>query len=228
MGSALDINWLTPDLLRRIPAAPYQAVTWSLDTVSRVARLEGSMGRLGNLTVPLRPHVGMIAVAPAGNATFPAGEEGAHGGNLDYSALGAGSTLYLPVNHAGALLSVGGDVHAAQGDGELTRNGLEANADIDYVVEVREGGNLPWVRAEDASHLMAFGSSEDLNVALRLALSHLVEWLEAEYSLSHREIAVLLGSAAELDIANVFGQQRTIVAKVAKRFLPPPEPAMRR
>jgi acetamidase/formamidase len=115
---------------------------------------------------------------------------------------------------------VGGDVHAAQGDGELAYLGLETAADFDYVVDVREGGGLMWLRAEDPSYLMAFGTSEDLNVALRMALSHLVEWLESEHHLDSREIALLIGAAVELDIANVFGKQRTIVARIPKQLLP--------
>ena len=225
MGTALDTSWLSPTLLRRMPDEPIGRATWTLDTVARVARLDRALGRLGALTIPLRPHVGMIAVAPPGSNTMSTDEEGGHGGNLDYSALGPGVTMYLPVHHAGALLSVGGDVHAAQGDGELAHLGLESQADIDYVVEVREGGGLSWVRAEDSGHLMAFGSSEDLNTALRMAVSHLVEWLEAEYSLDRREIALLLGAAVELDIANVFGKQRTVVAKVPRRLLPEITPA---
>ena len=41
-----------------------------------------------------------------------------HGGNLDIKALGAGSTLYLPVFNKGAQFSAG-DGHALQGDGEV-------------------------------------------------------------------------------------------------------------
>jgi acetamidase/formamidase len=222
MSSALDVNWLTPDRVRSIPPTPFTPATWTLDTIAGVARLDRPHGRLGALSVPLRLHIGMIAVAPRGNAIVDAGEEGAHGGNLDYNALGAGMTVYLPVNHEGALLSVGGDVHAAQGDGELAQLGLEVQSDIEYTVDVREGGAIPWIRAADASHLMAFGSSEDLNISLKLALSHLMEWLETDYGLAPPEVAVLLGSAIELDIANVFGQQRTIVAKVATHLLPAP------
>lgn len=220
MGSQLDINWLTPQLLRAIPEAAYSPVTWTLDTLAGVARLDPAMPRLGALRVPMRMHIGMIGVAPAAQSVMSAGEEGAHGGNLDFSALGPGATIYLPVSHAGGLLTVGGDVHAAQGDGELALNGLETNADIDYTVEVLEGHALDWIRAENSTHLIAFGSSEDLNVALRLAVAHLVEWLTVDFGLDERETAVLLGAAAELNVANVYGTQRTIVARIPKTLLP--------
>ena len=221
-GNRLDLNWFTPMFVRDVRDPPFNPITWALDTIAGVARLDPPLPRLGALTIPLRPHIGMIGVAPAATSVIDAGEEGAHGGNLDFSGLGEGVTVYLPVFHAGALLSVGGDVHAAQGDGEISHNGLESFANIEVTVTVLEGRGLSWMRAEDSTHLMAFGSSEDLNAALRLAATHLAQWLKADYRLDDRELAALLGSALELRIANVFGQQRTIVAQMRKALLPVP------
>jgi len=75
------------------------------------------------------PMLGVIGVAPAGTdviSTMPAGK---HGGNLDNQANCIGSTIYLTVNHPGALLSIG-DMHAAQGDGEICGNGVEVAGDV--------------------------------------------------------------------------------------------------
>ena len=46
---------------------------------------------------------------------------------MDNWRIGAGTTLYLPVEVAGGLLSMG-DVHWAQGDAELNGCGVEASA----------------------------------------------------------------------------------------------------
>ena len=54
---------------------------------------------------------------------------GVFGGNMDVKELCAGSTLYLPVQQAGALFSCG-DAHAAQGDGEVCINGIECPAEV--------------------------------------------------------------------------------------------------
>jgi acetamidase/formamidase len=48
------------------------------------------------------------------------------GGNLDNKRLGTGSTLYLPIEVAGAML-MAGDGHGAQGDGESTGCGIETS-----------------------------------------------------------------------------------------------------
>ena len=46
-----------------------------------------------------------------------------HGGNMDFTEVQPGNTLYLPVFREGGLLVLG-DVHALQGDGEIYGEGL--------------------------------------------------------------------------------------------------------
>ncbi|TIO09860.1 MAG: acetamidase, partial [Mesorhizobium sp.] len=96
---------------------------WKYDPGSLEPALFGRQGR-----VPLKPFAGTIGNAP--------GEMGHHsvvpprrvGGNLDIRDLAAGTILYLPVEVAGALFSVG-DTHAAQGDGEVCGTAIESPMD---------------------------------------------------------------------------------------------------
>jgi acetamidase/formamidase/AraC-like DNA-binding protein len=81
---------------------------------------------LENIRIPLRPHFGVIALAPR-EADFVDSVPPAYfGGNLDNWRLGKGSTVYLPVSVPGGLLSVG-DPHATQGDGELGGTAIECS-----------------------------------------------------------------------------------------------------
>ena len=75
------------------------------------------------MRVELRPFLGVMGVAPAGEprSTIPPGP---HGGNLDCRDIVAGTTLRLPVLVPGALFSCG-DGHAAQGDGEVCVTPIE-------------------------------------------------------------------------------------------------------
>ena len=86
--------------------------------------------RLGPISFPASPMLGVIGVAPSDEndpiGTIPAGK---HGGNLDNNCNGIGSTVYIPVNHPGALLSIG-DMHASQGDGEISGTGVEIGGDV--------------------------------------------------------------------------------------------------
>src|SRR5690606_12099321 len=113
---------------------------WSYDPGSMAPALYGKEGR-----VPLKPFAGTI-----GNALA---EEGPHsvvpprrvGGNLDIRDLAAGTTLYLPVEVAGALFSVG-DTHAAQGDGEVCGTAIESPMDAVLTLDLVKDANLRFPR----------------------------------------------------------------------------------
>jgi formamidase len=63
-----------------------------------------------------------------------------HGGNVDIKDLGAGSRVYLPVYVPGGLFSIG-DLHFAQGDGEITFCGaIEMPGYIDLGFDLIKGG----------------------------------------------------------------------------------------
>ncbi|GIT48438.1 MAG: hypothetical protein Ct9H300mP14_03660 [Gammaproteobacteria bacterium] len=57
------------------------------------------------------------------------------GGNMDIRDLCAGSVLYLPVEVAGALFSIG-DTHAAQGDGEVCGTAIESPMSVGLSFEL--------------------------------------------------------------------------------------------
>ena len=71
--------------------------------------------------------------------TFPPRE---HGGNLDIRYLGVGSTIYLPCFIDGCGLAIG-DVHFAQGDGEVAGTAIEMDADVTVTTRIiRDGPRL--------------------------------------------------------------------------------------
>ncbi|HTJ90436.1 MAG TPA: acetamidase/formamidase family protein [Acidocella sp.] len=81
---------------------------------------------LKGIRIPVRPHFGIISLAPDYAGALDSTPPSAFGGNIDNWRLGAGSRLYLPVAVAGALLSVG-DPHASQGDGEVSGTAIECS-----------------------------------------------------------------------------------------------------
>ena len=65
-----------------------------------------------------------------------------HGGNLDIRYLGVGVTIYLPCYVEGCGLAMG-DLHYAQGDGEVSGTAIEMDADVTVTTRViREGPEL--------------------------------------------------------------------------------------
>lgn len=77
------------------------------------------------VTLDLHPFAGIIGVQRPEAGEFRTRAPGVFGGNLDVRHLTEGTTLYLPVLTPGANL-LAGDCHAAQGDGEVCINGMEA------------------------------------------------------------------------------------------------------
>jgi acetamidase/formamidase len=83
-------------------------------------------GILQNVRVPIRPHFGIIGLAPAEADFVDSIPPGYFGGNMDNWRIGKGATMYYPVAVPGGLLSVG-DSHASQGDSELCGTAIECS-----------------------------------------------------------------------------------------------------
>jgi len=62
-----------------------------------------------------------------------------HGGNMDIRYLQAGVTVYLPCYIAGCGLAIG-DLHYAQGDGEVSGTAIEMSADVWVETRVLQDG----------------------------------------------------------------------------------------
>jgi amidase len=199
-------------------ASPGWGRTWLLDRRKGVARLETPGARLRELEVPLRPMLGSIGVAPPLNMALYAGDDWIHGGNLDYSRMKSGTTLHMPVYRAGAYLFLG-DGHAAQGDGEISGQGLETSLDVEFRVELVKGPGLGQLWSEDSENVMVHGIDNTLDASLQMATSGMARWLKTHYALSDSEAAALMSAAIRYDIAAVVNTRPHVVARMAKSTL---------
>jgi acetamidase/formamidase len=217
-GSLLAPYAIDPaSLLARTDREP-RRVTWLLDKAKGSARLDGP--ELGSLTLPLRPMLGCLAVAPARKEAVATTTPGAFGGNMDYPGLTAGVKVMLPVNEPGALLIMG-DGHARQGEGELVGTGLETSMDVEFTVALVKKTTIAWPRLETDTHIMVLGSERPLLQAFQHATSEMHRWLMTSYGFSERGAALLMGQAAEYEIANVVDPHFTVVAKMRTMYLNP-------
>ncbi|ADU14127.1 acetamidase/formamidase family protein [Asticcacaulis excentricus] len=98
----------------------YPGVVIDPDTIER------NFDVLRNVEVPVRPHFGFVALAPAHDGLIDSVPPANFGGNIDNWRLGPGASIYLPVNVAEGLLSLG-DPHASQGDSELCGTAIECS-----------------------------------------------------------------------------------------------------
>jgi acetamidase/formamidase len=201
-------------------ALPARRFVWQLDRTRNVGVLDlpGSASR--RIELPLRPMLGRVAVAPAGEEAFGGLWPGNFGGNMDASDVTEGTTVHLPIFHDGALFYFG-DGHALQGDGEIAGSGLETTMDVTFRFDVIKGRTIRWPRFEDATHIMVAGSVRPLVDAFRIAHVELIEWLVADYGFDRLEAYQVVSQGGVSRIANVVDPNYTVVAKFPKSALPP-------
>ena len=170
--------------------------------------------------IPLHPFLGCIGTAPENGEVRSTIVPEAFGGNMDAPEARADTTVYLPVNVRGALLYIG-DGHAAQGEGEFAGTAIEVPMNVRFAVDLIKGQQLAWPRFEDDRYIMAAGSYRPLEDAFRIAYLGLIEWIAADYDLSKIDAYELLSKVSETKVTELVDPNYTVIAKVAKTFLPP-------
>ena len=191
-------------------------IRWRLDRDKGVATPDKPAEHLKDYSVPLRPMLGCVGVAPGFASAAPrTGDSGGYGGNMDFNGIVEGATVYLQVRQPGALLYVG-DGHAVQGDGELNGNALETSLDVEFAVDLVPEKRIATPRVESPTHIMAVGLDGSIEGALRGATSGMAQWLEQDYSLTPSEIAQVLGTASEIVINEVADRNAGVVLSLSK------------
>ena len=213
---ALVPDYATAFLNDLFPRGRY---VWRIDRQRMTGTVDLPGSAVKTVTVPLRPMIGRVAVAPEGDEAFGGLWPGPFGGNMDDSDVREGTTVYLPVFHAGALFYFG-DVHALMGDGEICGSGLETSADLSFRFGLLKKKAISWPRLEDAEHLMVAGSARPLSDALRIAFVELVQWLVDDHGFGKADAYQLVSQVAVVRVANMVDPLYTVVAKFPKRFLP--------
>jgi acetamidase/formamidase len=218
-SNTISTNALLPSYLLGEPQRdPQGSAVWNIDTGAGVATLAQPGDKLAGYKVRLQPMLGCIGVAPPRDETFGSGRLGPYGGNLDYREMREGVTVYLPVFQPGALLYIG-DGHAVQGDGELPGQGLETSLDVTFTVNVIEGRSLGQTWVEDADYVMVMGAGSSMDDSLKQATTGMARWLADNHGLNQAEIAAVLGTAMQYQIAEVVDSEYNIVAKIRKDAL---------
>ena len=189
---------------------------WSYDKATLDPAAYSPVGR-----VPLKPFNGVIGLAlaePGNHSVVPPRRVG---GNLDIRDLAAGSVLYIPIEVAGALFSVG-DTHAAQGDGEVCGTAIESPMNVVLSFDLVRNASLktprftttgPVARHLDAKGYEATtGIGPDLMEASRVAVSSMIDLLSARYKMTPVEAYMLCSVCADLRISEIVDQPNWVVS----------------
>ena len=180
---------------------------WQYDAVTMAPALFGRWGK-----VPLKPFTGTIGLAPA--------EPGVHsivpprrvGGNMDVRDISQGTDLFLPIEVAGALFSVG-DTHAAQGDGEVCGTAIESPMKVALEFNLIKQTPLtyprfttvgPVTRHLDArGYEVATGIGPDLMYAARSAMRSMIDLLCKRSGMPAVDAYMLCSVCGDLRISEI-------------------------
>ncbi len=198
-----------------------------------VIRTENENGRdfaiwPSGIRVPLAPFMGIYAVAPDPNlggvgaeifGVQRSGPPGPFGGNLDVKHLTAGTSVFLPVIHPGALFYVG-DPHGAQGDGEVSGTAIEQSMIGTFRFIIHEDGGLPLPRGETPTHHLIMGFDVDLDRALRNATYAAVDFLVRSHGLRPSEAFSVASAAVDFTVSEAVDEVQVITGLLPKGVVP--------
>ncbi len=186
-------------------------------------------GILKGVRVPIRPHFGVLGLAPSEADIVDSIPPNYVGGNIDDWRIGKGATMYYPVAVKGGLLSAG-DSHAAQGDSELAGTAIECSLTGTFQLIVRKkdtlagtalaGLNYPLLETQDEwvlhgftypNYLVDLGakaqsdiySKSSVDLAMRDAFRKMRNFLMTTKGLSENEAISLMSVAVDFGITQV-------------------------
>ncbi len=213
------------------------------------ATIEKNEHILAGVHIPVRPHFGVIGVAPDHDGLVDSIPPSSHGGNLDNWRMGAGSSVFLPVAVAGALLSVG-DPHASQGDGETCGTAIECSftgrfqlilhkraklvgnplADVNYpLIETADEWIVPGFSHPDYLEELGQNAQSDvyrkssIDFAMRDAFRKVRRFLMSAHSLSEDEAISLISVGVDFGMSQVANGNWGVHAIIRKAMFPSDE-----
>lgn len=171
----------------------------------------------GNITMPLRPMLGRVGLAPQDGAKG-SNERGTFGGSMANREITTGATVYLPVFHAGGLLTIG-DCHAAMGDGEATGSAVECAVDATFRVTIEDRFKARRPVIATATEVMTTGEGETMEVATNMAVHAMADLMEECLGLDAADAAMLIASAADVRTGLVGNPPYTMRVAVPRSML---------
>ena len=180
---------------------------WKYDAQTLAPAMYGPGGR-----VPLKPFCGTIGLSPAEPGLHSIVPPRRMGGNMDIRDMSAGTELYLPVEVAGGLFSVG-DTHATQGDGEVCGTAIESPCSLAAKFELVKNAKLAFPRFTTpgpvARHMdvkgyeVTTGIGPDLMAAAKAAVSGMIDLLSRRYKMSSVDAYMLCSVCGDLRISEI-------------------------
>ncbi|WP_045212301.1 acetamidase/formamidase family protein [Desulfonatronovibrio magnus] len=218
----IDILNITIGKDSRVVVAPGEGVPGSLISSMETVILQHKDNVLdfrGMAEIPVNPMVGVIGVAPR-EREIPNGTPEKHGGNMDCKVITKGCRVYFEVEVEGALMGCG-DLHAAQGDGEIGVSGAETSGEVLLKTSVYprlKGLPTPFLETQDM--VATVYSAKTADEAVTGAVNNMVMFLTRFLQISENHAAMLMSMAGDLRFCQVVDPLKTVRFEFPKKVLP--------
>lgn len=205
---------------KKLTTVPRYMYHWHIDTTAGLATIVNPLGGV-KASVPLSPFVGCIGVCPANGQFVSSLHCGPHGGNLDLPTIRSGTTVYLPVNRVGGLLMMG-DIHAAQGDGEIIGGGIETSGKIECSIQLFKESQTQVCVLKDEQNFSSVGTHDELRQSIQQACGNLVAWLAQFETLNRFDLYNFVSQTVKITVGNLNKPPYPAAASVKLCDLPAP------
>jgi amidase len=156
------------------------------------------------ITVPAAPMLGCVGVAPSGAAASTVMPSYPTGGNMDLTDARPGSTVYLPVQVPGALLSVG-DIHAVMARGESSFVAIEAQGTAVVGVDVVKGLGLRAPRIDTGDEIVFVGLGDPVQESIARGYEDAFAFLTEDNGWSAGDAYAVLSACAHSELGGPTG-----------------------
>ena len=196
-----------------LPGAGALAGVMGEDWMTRpIDIVDGEAVLTDGLRCPIQPMIGCIGVAPAEGEMSVVMPSYPTGGNMDLTDAAPGSTVYLPVQVPGALLSIG-DLHAVMARGESTFVAIEAagvaTVSVD-VIKPEEGSSWKGMRAarvETPEEFVFVGIGDPVQTSIQHAYEDLFKYLTLDKGFSNDDAYVVMSAVAHTELGGPTGSK---------------------
>jgi amidase len=201
-GSAITVDILAIDLdpAGFVLVKPDMGIIRGLSPkpIARICEVAVGEVRFGEVRFPVRPMVGVIGVAPAGEA-IGTPFVGDHGGNIDTILAAVGNRMILRAQVEGGLVYIG-DVHAAMGDGEVSGTGIEIGARVTVRIGLGDRPAKRWPRLETKDRLVVIASAPTFEAASAIVVDEMIADLAERHGLSAVDAFMLISAIGDLRV----------------------------
>lgn len=185
--------------------------------IHRIPVSDGFLTYKGKVKVPVKPMIGVIGTAPAGEPVRTMTPMD-HGGNMDCTKIEEGATLYLPVFVEGGLLFMG-DLHGIMGDGEVGNCGLEIEGRVRVRVHRERELRFPYPLVENPDQWITIAYGETLDEASEKAVRQMLAFLTESQGLDPVDAGMLMDMAGDLVVCQIVNPYKTARVEIPKKVL---------